>query len=382
MREGDLSKRSAPKDAARRARQYKANYRDELDFAALYRRLAAAEREPERSRAFLALAESEERHAAMFAAVLDEMRVPLPAYRAGLRPRLLGWVARRLSPRLALHFVQFAEIRGRGAYLRQDERTASLAPEEQAHVKMISRLVSGTLDEETPQPETWHRTAGSGVLRAGVFGVNDGLVSNLSLVAGVAGSRAEGKFVILAGFAGLLAGAFSMASGEYISMRTQREVFEQQLHLEKTEIDLAPEEEKEELTDIYLAKGIPRDQAESIAEQIMSDREIALDTMAREELGLDPGELGSPWSAAMTSFMSFGVGAILPVVPYLFGSGWTYLAASAGLSAVALLFVGMAVSLFTGRSALASGVRMVIIAAAAASLTFGIGRLIGASTGI
>ena len=382
MHDADPSETPRRENTSRQARRYSANYRDELDFAALYRLLAAAERHPERSRAYLGLAESEERHAAMFAAALAEMRVPLPAHRIGMRPRIIGWAARRLSPRAVLPFVQFAEMRGRGAYLRQDERTAALAPEEQAHVKIISRLANRTLGEETAQRETWHRTGASGVLRAGVFGVNDGLVSNLSLVAGVAGSRAEGKFVILAGFAGLLAGAFSMASGEYISMRTQREVFEQQLHLEKTELELAPDEEKEELTDIYAAKGIPREQAESVAERIMADREIALDTMAREELGLDPGELGSPWSAAITSFIAFSAGAIVPVAPYLFGSGWTYLAIGAGLSAVALFFVGTMVSLFTGRNAPASGARMVLIAAAAASLTFGIGRLIGATTGI
>ncbi len=374
--------KAQPTSVRQQARRYRANYCDELDFAALYRRLAEADKDPARSKAYIGLAESEERHAAMFAAALAEMNVPVPKHKVGLQPRFLGWLARHLGQRLVLPLIQFAETRGRGTYLRQDERTAALAPDEQAHVKMISRLTSPTFGEEAEAPETWHRTAGSGVLRAGVFGVNDGLVSNLSLVAGVAGSRAEGKFVILAGFAGLLAGAFSMASGEYVSMKTQREVFEQQLHLEKAEIEMAPEEEKDELTDIYLAKGITREEAESIAKQIMTDREIALDTMAREELGLDPRELGSPWGAAITSFFSFGGGAAIPVIPYLFGAGWTYLGIAAGLAAVSLFIVGMLVSTFTGRNAIVSGIRMVLIAAAAASLTFGIGRLIGVSTGI
>jgi VIT1/CCC1 family predicted Fe2+/Mn2+ transporter len=382
MQDADSSNEPHQQRVSPQARRYRANYRDELDFAALYRRLAEAEKDPARAKAYSDLAESEERHASMFAAALAEMNVPLPKHKVGLRPRLLGWIARHFGHRLVLPLIQFAESRGRGLYLRQDQRTAALAPDEQAHIKIIRRLSSGSLDTEEGGPEPWHRTGASGVLRASVFGVNDGLVSNLSLVAGVAGSRAEGKFVILAGFAGLLAGAFSMGSGEYVSMRTQREVFEQQLHLEKTEIEMTPQEEKEELTAIYLAKGIPQEEAETIAEQIMSDREIALDTMAREELGLNPQELGSPWGAAITSFFSFACGAAIPVIPYLFGSGWTYLGWAAGLAGVSLFFVGMAVSAFTGRSAVRSGIRMVLIAGAAASITFGIGRLIGVSTGI
>ncbi len=382
MDDARSSKQPSPRNVARQARRYRANYCDELNFAALYRRLAEADSDATRSQAYLKLAESEGHHAALFASALEEMKVPLPKHRVGLQSRLLGWIARRLGTRTVLPLVQFAEARGRGAYLHQDERTAALATEEQAHAKTLSRIANGTLGVETLERENWHRAGGSGVLRAGVFGINDGLVSNLSLVAGVAGSRAEGKFVILAGFAGLLAGAFSMASGEYVSMRTQREVLEQQLHLEKTEIELAPEEEKEELIGIYVAKGIPRQEAEPLAERIMKDRQIALDTMAREELGLDPQELGSPWGAAIASFLSFGTGALIPVLPYLFGSGWTYLAASAGRAALALFFAGTIVSAFTGRNPLTSGFPMVLIAGAAATLTFGIGRLIGASTGI
>jgi VIT1/CCC1 family predicted Fe2+/Mn2+ transporter len=228
------------------------------------------------------------------------------------------------------------------------------------------------------------RTGGkTGALRAAIFGLNDGLVSNLSLIFGVAGAGATNDVVILAGVAGLLAGAFSMAAGEYISVRVQREVFERLIHLEAHEIGSDPEAERAELTELYVRKGLSRDLAERLAEELMRDPEVALETHAREELGLDPREgLGSPLAAAGASFVTFAVGASVPLVPFLFASGDAAVWASAALSAWALFGVGAAMSYLTGRSALLSGARMLAIGASAAAVTYLVGTLLDVAVGL
>lgn len=223
--------------------------------------------------------------------------------------------------------------------------------------------------------------AQSGTLRAAVFGVNDGLVSNLSLVMGIAGANAESNFVLLAGVAGLLAGAFSMGAGEYVSMRVQREVFEKLIAVEKSEQANLPEEERIELQAIYERKGIPPDQAERLSQTVMADEKLALETHVREELGLNPDELGSPWGAATSSFFSFVGGAIIPVLPYIFSSGATAFVLSIALSGFGLLAVGAALSFVTGKSLIFSGLRMLLIGAAAAAVTYFVGYLLGVSIG-
>jgi len=215
-------------------------------------------------------------------------------------------------------------------------------------------------------------------LRAVIFGVSDGLVSNLALVMGVAGaSGGEGSFVLLAGIAGLLAGAFSMGAGEYISMQSQRELFERQIALERAELEAMPGEEQAELAQVYRSKGFTEAEAATIAERIFSDPKHALDTLVREELGLDPDELGSPWGAAFGSFVAFGIGALIPVIPYLLMAGQSAFVAAIALSVVALFAVGAGVSLLTGRSPLFSGGRQVLIGAAAAVVTYVVGLAIG-----
>lgn len=223
----------------------------------------------------------------------------------------------------------------------------------------------------------------SGALRAAIFGVNDGLVSNLSLIFGVAGAGVGNKVVILAGVAGLLAGAFSMAAGEYISVRVQREVFERLIHLEAHEIGSDPEAERNELAQLYVRKGLPRDLADRLAEELMKDPDVALDTHAREELGLDPAEgLGSPVAAAGASFVMFAAGAFAPLVPFLFGSGGGAIVVSAVLSGVALFGVGAAMSYLTGRNPVFSGARMLLIGAVAAAITYLVGKALDAGVGI
>lgn len=223
--------------------------------------------------------------------------------------------------------------------------------------------------------------AQSGTLRAAVFGVNDGLVSNLSLVMGIAGANAESNFVLLAGVAGLLAGAFSMGAGEYVSMRVQREVFEKLIAVENLEQANLPEEERVELQAIYERRGIPPDQAERLSQTVMADEKLALETHVREELGLNPDELGSPWGAATSSFFSFVGGAIIPVLPYIFSSGATAFVLSIALSGFGLLAVGAALSFVTGKSLIFSGLRMLLIGASAAAVTYFVGYMLGVSIG-
>jgi VIT1/CCC1 family predicted Fe2+/Mn2+ transporter len=215
------------------------------------------------------------------------------------------------------------------------------------------------------------------LLRATVFGVNDGLVSNFSLVMGVAGGTTSNSIVLLAGIAGLVAGAFSMSSGEWLSIRSQRELYENELRIEQEELRAFPEEERNELEMIYRAKGIPPDAAHELVESIMSRNEVALDTLAREELGLDPSTLGSPWVAAFSSFAAFALGAALPVIPFLFGGGAAPTIVAAVISVLALFGVGAATSIFTGRHAGRAGLRMALIGAVVALITFGIGSLVG-----
>ncbi|MEK6968348.1 MAG: VIT1/CCC1 transporter family protein [Nanoarchaeota archaeon] len=216
-----------------------------------------------------------------------------------------------------------------------------------------------------------------GTLRAAVFGVNDGLVSNTSLVLGVAGATQDPKAVLIAGVAGLLAGAFSMAAGEYISMSSQRELFENQIAIEKSEQAQFPKEEAKELALIYIRRGIPKKDAYSLAKKMMKDPKHALDVHVREELGLNPEELGSPWGAAISSFFMFSIGGTLPLIPFFFGGSNTHVIISAALGIGGLFFVGAALSKFTGKNPLMSGLRMMLIGFAAGLTTYLIGTWMG-----
>jgi vacuolar iron transporter family protein len=215
-----------------------------------------------------------------------------------------------------------------------------------------------------------------------VLGANDGLLSNFSLVMGVAGAQLAGQAILITGMAGLLAGAGSMAMGEWISVQSSRELYERQIGVEASELEEVPDEEEEELALIYQAKGLSEQEARATASRLMADRSSALDTMSREELGIDPQELGgSAWEAAITSFVLFALGAIVPVAPFFFLSGWSAVTVSAVLSALALFGIGAAITLLTGRSVWFSGLRQVLIGGAAAALTYGLGTLLGVAIG-
>lgn len=377
---------SKPAADAGQIRHWQANLGTEIDGIAVYRLLADAEHDAERRSIFEQLAEVEQHHARVFREKLLEAGVEPKERGPSLRVRIIGLIARCFGVRSVLPMVRNMEAGAYAAYMAQDEAAQSLAPDEREHRRTMSRLERGEVNapEVIREHERWHRTGGGGALRASVFGVSDGLLSNSALVMGFAGAQTNGDFVLLAGVAGLLAGAFSMGSGEYVSMRAQRELFERQIELEREELLVDPDEELKELTLIYRAKGLSKEQAAETAAKLMENPQVALETLVREELGLDPSELGSPWSAAIGSFLAFAVGAVVPVIPFLFAADAStpFVAASGALSALALFAVGASLSLFTGRSALFSGARQVVLGAIAAGLTYGIGRIIGVSTGL
>lgn len=355
----------------------------ERQSAVLYRGLAEGSH-GERREVFGQLAAIEERHAEHWAAKLVALgeRVPGPG-RADLRTRLLCWVARHFSVDAVLPMVERAEHADAGLYDGDPDATPDMAVAERSHARVLTRL-RGPADDNPrtiAKRERWHRGDRSGALRAAVFGVNDGLVSNTSLVMGFAGSGAAAGTILFAGLAGLLAGAFSMAAGEYVSMRSQREAYEREIAVEAEELRDDPEAEFEELALIYRAKGLPAEEAEQVAKTIMKDDEIALDTMAREELGLDPDELGSPWSAALSSLLAFAVGAVVVVLPYVFGSGTAALVTAIVLAGLALFAVGAVIGVLNGRGAGRAGARQLLVGGVAALLVFGIGHLIGGGVG-
>ncbi len=231
------------------------------------------------------------------------------------------------------------------------------------------------------RPESHHRNVQGGAARAAVFGVSDGLVTNVSLIIGVAGAHSAGPYVRLAGFAGLLAGAFSMAAGEYVSMKAQSELLQRELAMEAQELKRAPAAEHRELAQIYEQRGVDPGVAGDMASEMMRTPELALQTHAREELGVDPRSLGSPYLAAVSSFASFAVGAAVPLAPWFFTAGTLGEAISLILAAATALSIGAALSRATGRSALRSALRQLIVSMLAAGVAFAIGRLVGVSVG-
>ncbi len=359
--------------------RYRRNYVVEMDGITLYRSLAAAEKDPKRAAIFEKMARTEERHARRWARLIELSGGIVPRYRPSVRVRILSWMARRVGTRRVVPIISGLEARDEAGYLSQPE-AAGLPAQERAHSRALRAMESGIPGQDAIMgAERWHRMSRGGSLRAAVFGVNDGLVSNFSLVMGFAGAEANAQYIVLAGVAGLLAGSFSMAAGEYVSMRAQRELFEQQIAMEKQELEMSPKEEEEELSLIYQAKGIPEHEAALLARRIVENPATAIDTLAREELGLDPSELGSPWGAATSSFFAFVVGAFVPVLPYLFLSGLGAWIGSALLSCLALFGVGAILSIFTARGPFTSGTRMLGIGLSASGVTYTVGWLLGVS---
>ncbi len=332
---------------------------EERQSAWLYRELARCETDPKIVELFGALAQAAESQADKWRTGTDE---PPPPFTPTLRARITVMLARAIGPRRIKPMLAAMKVRGISAYDAQRSLAGHLMPTQ------VSEIGAR------------HKGYGGGNLRAAVFGVNDGLVSNTSLIMGVAGAAASSDFVLTSGVAGLLAGALSMASGEYVSMRSQREMFEYQIGLERDELQEYPEEEAEELALIYQARGMQLDEARRVARELVKNEDTALDALAREELGLNPDDLGSPWGAAIFSFLAFSVGALAPLVPFLLGLPLERAVLTAAcVAGVALFAVGTALSLFTGRSALAGGLRMVLIGGGAGVATWLIGHWLGAA---
>ncbi len=362
--------------------QYLKFWNDERNSAYLYTVLSEKETDPRIQEVYRRMAAVEIRHAEKWEHAIEEGGGKVPEFKPARRTRMLAWLARRFGPEWVLPSMQNMEQEGVSGYGRQV--SPGMASEERSHSKILTAITGsmrgGFEGGSLAQLEGRHRSAGGNALRAAVLGANDGLVSNLSLVMGVAGAALANRSILITGLAGMLAGACSMALGEWLSVQSSRELFSHQIGIEKEEVENAPEEEAEELALIYEARGLTHEQAHLLATQIMQNKDAALDTLAREELGVDPKELGgSAWEAAITSFILFTVGAIVPVIPFFFLSGTTAVVISIALSTVGLFLLGAAITLFTGKSVISSGLRMVVFGLLAAALTFGIGKLIGVS---
>ena len=365
----------------------------------LYRALAETVT-GDRREALLELAQIEDEHADHWVDKLNEYGVPVPPAPTTLDPTNAALVARARGAGFAdvlLHLEQ-AEDADAGMYDAEPEAPTSMSEDEREHIEVFQQMRT-SLDSPTAAPlagrmrprstmvgESWHRTDKSGSMRAAVFGVSDGLVSNTALVMGFAGAASGNAAVLFAGLAGLLAGAFSMAAGEYVSVASQRDLFRREIEIEATELRDKPEEEQKELELIYRAKGLDRATAASIAAQIMSDPKTALDTLAREELGLDPDELGSPVKVAVFSFVAFAIGASVVVIPYLFfmgtGASTTIpLVLAVAFAVIAMIVVGGIVGRLSGRGVVFSAMRQLMWGVGAAAVTFAVGSVVGVTVG-
>ena len=364
----------------------------ERNASLLYRALAESTDGDQRE-ALLELADVEDKHAQHWVDKLTAFGVEIPPAPTVLNADDEQLVRRARSLGLVSVLDNLEQNEGADAGMYDDEPEAlpTMPSDEREHADVFRALKGGEperfphRERSTKGAEPWHRTDKSGSVRAAVFGVSDGLVSNTALVMGFAGASLAGAIensvVLFAGLAGLLAGAFSMAAGEYVSMASQRDLFKREIDLERQELLEKPEEERLELELIYRAKGLPREQARAVADQIMKNPEIALDTLAREELGLDPNELGSAWKAAVSSFFSFAIGASVVVVPYALFSGMTAFVLAVALALVSLIVVGGLVGYQSGRGVAFSAGRQVLWGVGAAAVTYLVGSLVGVNVG-
>lgn len=360
------------------------NIQTEVDTGYLYEVLARHEADPQVAKVFYDMSEIEMGHALAFMKKhgLPESTLPKPSGRA----KTLEFIGRIVGYEYVLGVLLDTEksISSAIAGARQKTRT-EVSISDTAHVQILRNILNSHKEisgSALARFEKRHRSVGGNALRAAVLGGNDGLVSNFSLVMGIAGASSGQSEVLLTGMAGLLAGALSMALGEWISVKSSQELYENQMQLEMEELEINPEGEEKELTLIYISKGIPEVQARQMATEIIADKEKAHQMLIKEELGINAEDLeGSAMEAAITSFLLFAVGAIIPVIPFFFMGGVSAVLFSAGLSAAGLFIIGAAITLFTGKGVWYSGFRQVFFGLAAAAITYGIGSLIGVSIG-
>jgi VIT1/CCC1 family predicted Fe2+/Mn2+ transporter len=362
-------------------RRYLANWQAEVDSTEQYLAMAAHEPDKTTARVYENLATIERRHVDFWEgrlkAVGHDPGPRLPSWRA----RVLIFCARRWGAGAVLPTVASSEYQSRDNYVPQRETAATaMTSEEHAHARVLRSILAktGMGAASFVRTEKGHRRLGGNALRAAVLGANDGLSSNLSLIMGVAGAAVDTHAVLLTGVAGLLAGACSMAMGEWISVKSSRELAEREVRTERAEVEANPEEELHELQLIYEAKGLSPAEAAELSHKLLADPATAAEVLAREELGIDPAALGgSPWVAAGTSMLLFALGALVPVLPLLFLRGTAAIMASLGAGGAGLCLIGAAIAVFTGRSAIYSAARQLFLGLVAAGVTFGIGKLIG-----
>lgn len=365
--------------------RYRENLQGEIDAIALYALLAEKEPSGTLQDFYTRMVEVEAIHADVWRKQLEAGGVDTSRMSPAWRARALMFIARHFGPSLVVPTIAEREASDEAMYDDQPEALARMPGDERSHARLFRELAGGqgVTGASIARIEGRHRGSGGNQLRAAVLGANDGLISNLSISMGVAGASSGGHAVLIAGFAGMLAGALSMAIGEWLSVQSARELYSHQVKVEREELLMVPDEEEEELTLIYQAKGLTAEQARLMSKSIVSG-EIghAVDTLAREELGIDPDELGgSAWVAAATSFFLFALGAIVPLAPFIFASGMGAVIASIAVSALALMLVGAAITIVTGSSVLRTGGRQVLLGMLAAAITFGLGSLVGHAVG-
>ncbi len=365
--------------------RYLANWQDEIDSASIYRALANKEAQASLAEVYRRLAEVEEKHASFWEDRLHAANQPIPPRKPTWRARTLAWLAQRFGASFILPTLANLEAADSGSYDNQAEaKGTAMAAQERSHERILQTITgrSGLSGSTVARLEGRHRAVAGNALRAAVLGANDGLLSNFSLVMGVAGAALDERAILIAGLAGLMAGAGSMALGEWISVQSSRELYHHQIGIEQRELEQIPGEEEEELKLIYQSKGLSEGEAGKLAHDLIADKSTALDTLSREELGIDPEELGgSAWEAGITSFFLFALGAVVPVAPFALFSGTLAVVVSLIASGMALFGIGALITLMTGRSVLYSGGRQLIFGLLAAGLTFGIGRLVGVVVG-
>ena len=366
--------------------RYRANYLAEQEGSELYQSLSKTEKDPHLAELYQRMAETEQRHANVWADYLRKAGEPVPTFTPGWHMRMIIWVAQHFGVNSALPMVSSMERSASHNYDNQPEaRAAGMPKDERSHERLFKSVEitgGGVAGPALARFEGRHRGTGGNALRAAVLGASDGLITNLSLVMGVAGANLPGHTILFTGLAGMLAGALSMSIGEWLSVQSARELYTHQIAVERQELIEMPEEEREELALIYEAKGIDRETANRMADRIIGQGEAALDTLVREELGIDPEELGgSAWTASIMSFILFAIGAVIPVIPFVFGSGTVAVLFSVLFGTLGLFIVGVGITLTTGAPLLKSAGRQILLGLAAAAITFGLGSLVGGRLG-